>query len=71
MYSSDRTTLPTRPAINKNIPVPFLNGFYDKRHTPCSDLRTIGEHSNVTVYDATTMKVKRIEAPNGEVIRRF
>jgi len=71
MYSSNRTTLPTRPAINRNIPVPFVHGIFDRRHTPCSDLRSSLTPSDVMVYDAQTMKLIRLESPSGEIIERY
>ena len=71
MYSSNRTTIPSSPPVQRNIAIPFVHGIFDRRFTPCSDLRAVGVNSDVIVYDAATMKPLRRESPNGDIVERY
>ena len=69
-YSIERAVDAHWKTLEKNhMGVPHIADC--SRKTWCSDLRYAGPDSNVIVYDAATMRIKRVETPQGVVIVRF
>lgn len=70
MYSTGRAVKPRKSPDYRNMCIAFLPNV-NIFSIPCSDLRTVGPNSNVSVFDAKTMKPKRIESPTGEILVVF
>ena len=69
-YSMGAGTLPSRSPEQRRVQSIVLNNHYVESHSRCGGLRADGPNSDVTVFDAATMKIKRYENPNGMTIKR-
>lgn len=67
-FQTDTVVTRKRKADERNMTVLYIEDAYSSRYGQCC-LSCAGPNSDVTVTDAETGKLKRIESPNGEVIK--